>query len=215
MATLSHGYSILPNTVLYDQQISSSAKLLYACISSHCAKTGKCFATNDYLAEKMGVSIRNIQKQLGELLDTKYVEAEFNDQKNKRLLGLGGVSKTTGGGVENDTHNNTNIIVLDKSNTNVTLPEVKEVFDFYTKQFNSPRTLFTDGRKRQLNHVLKVCGREMVMEAIKRTSQSKWHRGDNARGWKADLDFIIRKPEQIERLSKLEPPQQRKAIRGV
>ena len=44
-------------------------------------------------------------------------------------------------------------------------------------------------------------GVELLEQAISNTSRSPFHNGDNDRGWTADLDFIIRSYEQVERLA--------------
>ena len=80
---------------------------------------------------------------------------------------------------------------------------VVQFFEYYKEQFDAPKTLFTKARIEKLRLRLKDCGPEMLAEAILRTAQSPFHRGDNDRGWKADLDFIIRKAEQVEKLSQL------------
>jgi len=59
---MSEGYGILPNKVLFDSELSSTAKLLYTLISSLCAKKGYCFASNKYLSEKLKISTVQISK---------------------------------------------------------------------------------------------------------------------------------------------------------
>ena len=49
-----------------------------------------------------------------------------------------------------------------------------------------------------------IAGKEMLIKAIKNTASSPFHIGENERGWKADLDFIIKSYEQVERLSNLD-----------
>lgn len=65
---LDQGYSLIPNVILSSTKISSSAKLLYAFISSHCAEKGYCWANNEYLGKLMGgMTSENISRLLTQL----------------------------------------------------------------------------------------------------------------------------------------------------
>ena len=44
----------------------------------------------------------------------------------------------------------------------------------------------------------------MLAKAIENTSKSEFHQGDNDRGWTADLDYITRSYENVEKLAALE-----------
>jgi len=61
------GWAIIPNVVVRDPNLSDSAKILYAEISSLCALKGYCYASNKYFAEKFKVSQRTITRHLTEL----------------------------------------------------------------------------------------------------------------------------------------------------
>ena len=50
---LEGGYGIMPNVVLFSKDLSSTAKLMFCLISSLCAETGECWATNDYLGARL------------------------------------------------------------------------------------------------------------------------------------------------------------------
>lgn len=84
-----------------------------------------------------------------------------------------------------------------------TLVEVEATYDLYLQVFNKDRNKYklTDKRKSKLKARLKDAGREMLEQAIRNTAASKFHTGDNDRGWSADLDFIIRSYEQVEKLA--------------
>ena len=84
--------------------------------------------------------------------------------------------------------------------------ETLRVFDLFISSFNKNSNTYklTDKRKLKIRARLKDAGLEMLEEAIKKTADSKFHNGDNDRGWCADLDFITRSYEQVERLSQLQ-----------
>lgn len=81
--------------------------------------------------------------------------------------------------------------------------EMQSIYDLYIEKFRKDPSKYklTDKRKAKLKARLKDAGFEMLKQAILNTSQSQFHNGDNDRGWRADLDFIIRSYEQVERLA--------------
>ncbi len=87
---------------------------------------------------------------------------------------------------------------------------VRRVFEEYLKCFNkNPNTnKLSPARRTRIQLRLKDAGLDMVLRAIQSTAQSPHHTGDNDRGWKADLDFIIRSYEQVERLAGLHERQE-------
>jgi len=56
--------------------------------------------------------------------------------------------------------------------------------------FNLPK-LLTKDRREKLKARLAEHGREAWAEAVRRMAASKFCRGENERGWKADLDFVL------------------------
>jgi hypothetical protein len=102
---------------------------------------------------------------------------------------------------QSETYNKDNKDNKDNNNINV-----EKIFDFYLSKFNKDENKYklTTKRKLKLQQRIRDCGEDMLKEAIEKVANSKFHRGDNDRGWQADLDFIIRSYEQVERLSQLE-----------
>ncbi len=98
--------------------------------------------------------------------------------------------------------------IKNKNKTLVETPEqVREIYDHYLQVFDKNETTYklTDKRKLKIKARLRDSSKQMILEAIDRVGASEWHRGDNDRGWKADLDFIIRTYEQVEKLSQMAP----------
>lgn len=80
---MADGYGILPNKVLFDSTISPSSKLLYVLISSLCAVRGYCFANNKYLADRLGISERQVTRLITEL--EKYLRFENRTDYSRRI----------------------------------------------------------------------------------------------------------------------------------
>lgn len=85
------------------------------------------------------------------------------------------------------------------------LVKTQSVYDLYIKLFDkNPKTYkLTDKRKAKIRTRLKDAGYEMLVKAIESVADMPFYRGDNDRGWQADLDFIINSYEKVERLSQL------------
>ena len=69
-------WAVLPAAVRYDQELSSSAKLLYAEISSLTGETGFCYARNAYFKNLYGLSERTISRLVKDLAARGYLRIE-------------------------------------------------------------------------------------------------------------------------------------------
>lgn len=78
-AIFDEGYGISPNKVLFTDQISDAAKLLYFYIASLTARDGWCTAKNRHLAEKFNKSTRQITRLVAELVQVGLVFERTND----------------------------------------------------------------------------------------------------------------------------------------
>jgi len=76
--------------------------LLFGLISSLCNKSGKCFASNKYLAKKLGFkSERTVSQYINELVDDKYLTSQIAIQSgNQRTLQIGIASECARSSVE-------------------------------------------------------------------------------------------------------------------
>lgn len=78
-------YLVLPVQILEDQTISDAGKILYAVIGglTHNANK-KCFASNEYLANKVNKSKDSIVRLLKELENAKYITREVTYKSNSK-----------------------------------------------------------------------------------------------------------------------------------
>lgn len=177
----------MPNAILYDDELSSSSKLFFCCVSSHTAERGYSFASNAYFAKKMGVKPRQVQRWLEEL--KAYL---FIDQRNgKRTIELypgdldeWGVSKKTRGGVKKDTHNNKSLInIKNKQKDSVTFggsektppTPPRELLQQIIEIVN-PKEKVIETRLKDLNGRLREYTPEEIIAAAKVFSESEWHK---------------------------------------
>ena len=79
-------YSIIPATVLYNNELKPNEKLLYAIITSLTCKEGYCFASNEYLAEKLGVNRKTVSSWITHLEEKKFIIREVIRNENQRII---------------------------------------------------------------------------------------------------------------------------------
>ena len=149
MEILQNGFCMIPNVVLYDNELSDKQKLLYWTISSLCAEKWYCRASNDYIWELLWANKWTISKNISELEKKWYINITL-DSNYKRYIELnsivknnndcdnsqGGLSKITKGGCEksqdiniNDKYkinNNENQNQEQSQDTNVSFPKQKD-----------------------------------------------------------------------------------------
>lgn len=119
--------------------------------------------------------------------ETSSVNAEYTESKNK---------------VKTEYNSNKNKELRIKNNSNV---EIQSIYDHYIEAFRKNKNQYrlTNSRKSKIQARLADAGKDMLILAIDNTADSKFHMGDNDRGWRADLDFIIRSYEQTEKLANM------------
>ena len=79
-------YAVIPAAILYNDRLKASAKLLYAIITSLANKEGYCYASNQYLAQKLGVEQRTISRLLTELRNNNYIIIEIIKNDNGQII---------------------------------------------------------------------------------------------------------------------------------
>lgn len=92
-------YGIIPANVRYDKKLTSNEKLLYSEITSLLRASGKCYASDQYLAGMFDITIRTVQRWLKNLENQNYISREIiyeegTKQVAKRYITLGGTPKT-------------------------------------------------------------------------------------------------------------------------
>ena len=88
--------------------------------------------------------------------------------------------------------------------------EVDNIFNLWLSCFGLSERKLTSGRVMKIKRRLKDCGKDQLELAIRNASQDYFYRGDNDRGWQADIDYICRSAEIVERLANMTPRVERK-----
>jgi hypothetical protein len=217
------GYGIMPNAILFNQELSSSAKLLYVYVSSLCAKTGWCFASNKHFSEKFNIKPRQMTNLLSELHGYLFFETNekgkrritcfrLSDKTSKKLLGGTQKIATPTSGL-----NSTSIkegptpsereqalklhkgyirhYKVDRDEYAYATPaERSEMLDKAGKLYK-----LTDKRLAKAVARLHDAGYELCKKAIVNAAAEEWTHGDNKREWKLDLyKYLFRDYDTVE-----------------
>lgn len=190
----------------------------YLCLMAYRGKPqGVVVTGRDKIAKHIGGNSSTIYKALKRLEKAKMVTVSVTGRKSTIYIcnwvyyQHGGNSSSNRKVTEREQNGNTlnknkikNKDILPKGNVE-TLKGVQQLYELFIKLWdkNPNQYTLTPARKKKLATRIKQNGLEQVKQAIEATAQSDWHMGDNDRGWIADLDFIIRSQEQVEKLSQM------------
>lgn len=199
-------YAVLPANVRY-ADIPASAKLIYAEITALCNKEGYCWATNKYFAGLYEINQSTVSRLISKLAKKEFLIVDITTsskgQEVLRILRIPHAKNVNTPLLKKSKDNTTSINIKTNIVPNGTVEQVQQVYDLFIEKFgkNSSTYKLTDKRKAKLKQRLRDAGEDVLIQAINNTAESGFHRGDNDRGWEADLDFIVRSYEQVERLA--------------
>lgn len=93
---LDQGYGIMPNSILFNKELSDKEKLLYCLISSLCAAEWYSWATNQYFSEKLWTHKDNIRKYISKMNKSWIIFLE--EINNTRYISICKMGEFTQGG---------------------------------------------------------------------------------------------------------------------
>lgn len=79
-------YSIIPATILFNNQIKPNEKLLYAMLTSLASKEGFCFASNKYLAERLNVKANTVSSWITDLKRKGFIVVEIIRSESNEIV---------------------------------------------------------------------------------------------------------------------------------
>lgn len=182
------------------------------------------YFSNEQIMDLMDVSVATIKRAFKKLKDEKLIKTSLR-------VGAGGgtirfVTRAQSRGITSEpsevspvslpyiNNNKINNILLnnilpDESIETTQSGENLSVFgEKLIKSFNElfkREFRLSIGRKRKLAARLKTYTPEEIEKAMVNLSRSRFHQGQNQRGWKADPDFLLRNDEQIDKWLNFNP----------
>lgn len=101
--------------------------------------------------------------------------------------------------VKNNTSNNKLFNIDSKLNNNIDNKEI----EWFLKNYHSicvslPKVMkLSEKRKKAIRKILDTFSKDNILECFELAEQSDFLKGNNDRGWKADIDFILREDKFI------------------
>lgn len=79
-------YSVIPSSILYNKNLKANQKLLYAMITSLANKEGYCYASNHYLASKLGVKANTVSGWITDLRRKDFVKVDIVRNEKQEVI---------------------------------------------------------------------------------------------------------------------------------
>lgn len=205
-------YYVIQGFMVNDLNLSGNELLVYAVIYGFSQDGESSFrGSRGYLAKCINGAVTTVDRALKGLIEKDLIEKKSIDINGvvmnyyKTLQIDRGCSESIEGGVANryrgcseSIHNN----IIDKDNTDNIVnikgisqrEKAQEIIDDYNSICVSlPRVrVITNNRIRVINDRLKKYSRDDLREAFGIVEGSDFLKGKNDRGWKADIDFILK-----------------------
>lgn len=219
-------FFVIQSFMVNDLGLKGNELLAYAIIYGF-SQDGKSWFSGSrrYIAEWCNMSISSVNNSLSSLVNKGLIEkretfkqgvkfcfyrAVEKPVENSTLTqfknctggteSLQGVVQKLNGGSTKSVHNN----IEDNIKNNI-----DKIYSSFIEKFgkNANQYKLTPIRRKKIQARLKDAGEEMLLQAIERASKDSFYSGANDRGWSADLDYITRSYEVVEKLANLQPKQ--------
>ena len=200
----------IPKEIWLNKELTMTEKVIYIEIDS-LDNENHCTASNEYLANFCGCSISKVSKSIKKLQDLKMIEVtEFNGRNRKINLVKNArqpskkyeaaSQKMTAINIDNkkdiEKQKDKSKTALFKPNSinKTSLAECDEFVNLYHQYCtNLPKVRqLTDKRKKAIQNILDKYTLNEITEVFKSANESDFLIGNNDRGWKADIDFLLR-----------------------
>lgn len=192
------GYVQLPRVVLYNRDLSHGAKLLYAALRGFAWQDESCWPGQERLAESLGVTVKTVQRWIGELSDAGLVRIERRGLARTNRYVLPQLSDPDATPVSyQDTTPMSHKVETEKVET--ATKGIEEVWDHYLSAFNPRRKEPDAGQRKIIADALKVASVDELRTCIDACAASDFHqqRGDGQKaGRKHNRISDILKPKR-------------------
>ena len=204
----------IPREIWLNTELSMLEKVLLIEIDSLDTEN-HCTAGNDYFAQFCNCGVATITRAITHLKDLGYIEElDYNGRVRKlRLIKM--ISQTNQNdeelniSISNNTNNNTNkqnMLLEDNEDANYNIREKSKKIKWFVEQYNSichslPKcTRLTDRRRKAILKTLSNFTEEEILQVLTNLEASDFCKGKNDRGWKANIDFVLREDKFVAAL---------------
>lgn len=161
--------------------------------------------------EKHNGGVVKVYKVLTQLTASSNNSFKFDDI-NDNEKGVNKGVNTVNSGVNTVNSLSTKVLTTDSKGVNnsgtktdnIKRNNIREIIEHYLKTANSKERI-TPIRTKNINARLKIFTVEEIKTAINKCFADKFYSGDNDKGWRANVDWIFKNDENMDKLLNLKP----------
>jgi len=197
----------IPKEIWLTKELTLLEKVIYTEISS-LDNENHCTAGNEYFAEFCNCSESKITRAISKLQDLGMIEVLSFDGRHRKICirqslrqtmtkSDADYDKVMSINIDNNQINKKKELLISKDiNNSQKVEEIKNLYNSHC--INLPKIAkLTDKRIKAIGSLLKKYSIEEITQVFDIANESDFLMGKNDRGWKADLDFILREDKFI------------------
>jgi len=208
----SDNYVVIHGWMCNELNLKGNDLLVYAYIFSY-SRDGqnKCYSNLDTIAKTFNISKPTVIKSIKNLVDSGYIIKHIHKDITKTnsyehnvdvVKNLYSRSKESLPQRSKESLLNNNILISKDISNNKNDIDNKEI-EWFLKNYHNicvslPKVIkLSDKRKKAILKILNTFSKDNILECFEKIEQSDFLKGINERGWKADIDFILREDKFI------------------
>lgn len=208
----SDNYVVIHGWMCNELNLKGNDLLVYAYIFSY-SRDGqnKCYSNLDTIAKTFNISKPTVIKSIKNLVDSGYIIKHIHKDITKTnsyehnvdvVKNLYSRSKESLPQRSKESLLNNNILISKDISNNKNDIDNKEI-EWFLKNYHSicvslPKVMkLSEKRKKAIRKILDNFSKDNILECFELAEQSDFLKGNNDRGWKADIDFILREDKFI------------------
>lgn len=187
----------IPKEIWLCKDLTALDRVIYAEIDS-LDNENHCTASNKYFAEFCGVGEATITRSIQKLIDKGYIEVVSFDGRHRVIKMIKQThqndeaesSKCVANNIDNKQTNNISI------SKDIDIEWFMQKYHEICVSFPKVKSL-TDKRKKAIKKILKSYSKDDILDVFEKAESSDFLKGNNDRGWKANIDFMLREDKFV------------------
>jgi len=211
----SDNYVVIQGWMCNELNLKGNDLLIFALIYGFSQDSESAFSgSRKYISNTFNISMPTVDKALQNLVDKGYIIKKMDvvydytkpysyyvNQDVVKKLYMGS-KETLQGGSKETLHNNTNNISISKDIDIINNTKDNKI-EWFLAKYNEICVSFpkvksiTDKRKKAIKKILKSYSEEDILDVFEKAESSDFLKGNNDRGWKANIDFMLREDKFV------------------
>lgn len=193
----------IPKEIWLNKELTLLEKIIYIEIDS-LDNEDNCIAGNDYFADFCNCSESKVTKAIKKLQELNMIEVISFDGRHRKIRVVKSTRQSSKKYEADSQKVRANNISNNKTNNKSISKDIdnKEV-EWFLKNYHEtcvslPRVMkLSDKRRKAIIKILNKFSKDDILDCFDRIEESDFLIGNNDRGWKADIDFILREDKFI------------------